>query len=153
MKRLKGVVFVIVAVLLGTAVSFGALYMAARIVGPAVRAMFGEPFGYGQDYATSQAWLEATAVRVLTSGIAFLFVGMVLPSLAGRRPWVVALMIANPVSACIGYGIYQRVWSGAFAGEYFGYVGMAVIALTSPLIFAPCIRLGFLIFHHERTRI
>lgn len=151
MKRTSGVAFVIGAVVLGIAVSFGALYLAVGAVGPAARAAFGDPFGYGQDYATRQAWLQAAAVRVLTSAIAFLVLGSFLADFPVRRPWAVALTIANPISVCVGYGLYQRLWSGVFAGEYFGYVGMAMMALAAPLIFAPCIRLGLLFFRRPES--
>lgn len=135
--------------LLGVIVSVVALFIAVQLVGPAARTLFGEPFGYDQDYATRSALTQATAVRVVSLAAAFLFVGMVLSKFRVRKSWAVALIVANPVTVGFGCAIYQALWSGSYAGEYFGYGGLGMIALAAPLILAPCLLLGLRI---SRTR-
>lgn len=130
------------ALLLGVVISVTALFAAVHFVGPAVRAFFGESLGYNEDYATGPALTQATAVRVLSLAVAFLFAGLVLSRFGVRRSWAVALIIANPLTVGVGYGVYQSLWSGSYAGEYFGYGGLGMIAFAAPLVFAPCLLLG-----------
>jgi hypothetical protein len=128
--------------ILGVMVSVVALFIAVHLVGPASRALFGEPFGYDQDHATRSALTQATAVRVVSLAAAFVLVGVVLARFGVRRSWAVALVVANPVTVGFGYATYQALWSGRYAGEYFGYGGLGMIALAAPLVLAPCLFLG-----------
>lgn len=128
--------------LLGVAVSVFALFVAVHVLGPVARELLGTPFGYDQDYATRPALTQATAVRVLSLGAAFLVLGMVLSRFRVRGSWPVALVLANPVTVGFGYAIYQTLWSGSYAGEYFGYGGLGMMAIAAPLLLAPCVLLG-----------
>ena len=130
------------ALLLGAVVSVVALFIAVHLVGPVARTLFGEPVGYNQDHATRSAFTQATAVRVGSLAAAFLFVGLVLSKFGVRKSWAAAVAVANPVTVGFGYGVYQALWSGRYAGEYFGYGGLGMIALAAPLIFAPCLFMG-----------
>jgi hypothetical protein len=128
--------------LLGVAVSVFALFVAVHVLGPAMRGLLGTPFGYDQDYATRPALTQATAVRILSLGAAFLLLGVVLSRFRVRKSWPVALIVANPVTVGFGYAIYQALWSGSYAGEYFGYGGLGMMALAAPVVLAPCVLLG-----------
>jgi hypothetical protein len=139
----------VAALVLGVVISTGALFASVRLVGPAVRAALGQPSGYGQDYATRQVLLEATLVRMSSVATAFLILGAVLVRFGVRRSWVTALAIANPVTVGIGYALYQRLWSGDFTGEYFGFVGLSLISVAAPILFAPCVFLGLSIARHH----
>lgn len=128
--------------LLGVAVSVLALFVAVHMLGPGVRALLGTPYGYDQDYATRSALTQATAVRILSLGAAFLLLGVVLSRFRMPRSWPVALIVANPLTVGFGYAIYQALWSGSYAGEYFGYGGLGMMALAAPVVLAPCVVLG-----------
>lgn len=128
--------------MLGVIVSVIALFIAVHGVGPIARTLLGVPFGYDQDYASRSALAQATAVRVVSLGAAFVLVGVVLSWFGVRKSWAVALIVANPVTVGVGYAIYQALWSGSYAGEYFGYGGLGMIALAAPLVLAPCLLLG-----------
>lgn len=93
-------------------------------------------------YPTWPALTQATAVRLVSLGATFFLVGMALSPFCIRRSWLVALIVANPVTVGFGYAIYQALWSGSYAGEFFGYGGMGVLAVTAPLLLAPCLLLG-----------
>lgn len=128
--------------MLGVIVSVISLFIAVHLVGPAARTLFGVPFGYDQDYARRSALTQATAVRVVSLGAAFVLVGAVLSRFGVRKSWAVALIVANPVTVGVGYAVYQSLWSGSYAGEYFGYGGLGMIAVAAPLVLAPSLLLG-----------
>lgn len=128
--------------LLGVMVSVVALFIAVHLVGPAARTLLGEPFGYDEDHATRPTLIQATAVRVVSLAVAFVLVGVALFKFGVRKSWAVALIVANSVTVDFGYAIYQALWSGSYAGEYFGYGGLGMMALAVPLVLAPCLLLG-----------
>jgi hypothetical protein len=139
-----------VPMLVGVGVSFTALFLAVSLVGPAARAIFGNPAGFGLDYATRSAWLEATAVRVISVGVLFLIVGALAAHFRLAGTWTKALLMANPLNVGVAYWFYQECWSGHFAGEYFGFMGMAVVALLAPILSVLSFMTGFRIGNRRR---
>lgn len=134
--------------MLGIVVSFVALTLSVHFVGPAVRSVLGEPSGYDGDYAVPSALVHSMAIRLGSLACVFAVVGAVLSRCGVRESLSLALTVVNPVSVGLGYCLYQACWSGEYAGEYFGYGGLGMVALLAPFVAAPALRLGLRI----RTR-
>jgi len=119
------------------------LYFALHVIGPTMRYTLGTPHGFNGDYATRDAWVQARAAQIVSLGLIFFVVGLVRAVLLGRPQSVSsALWTASPLSVGFGYWFFQRFWSGHGPGEYFGYAGLALLALLAPIVLAPSMLIG-----------
>ena len=134
--------------ILGT---FAGLYLAIHIGGPIVRAWLGIPRGFNEDYATREAWWQARIVQLLSLSAVFFLVGLASGVVKYSKPLAWSLWVANPFSVGFGYWLYQSFFSARDPGEYFGYVGLGLLALAAPFVFAPFMFLGIWVGGHFRT--
>jgi len=118
------------------------LYLAIHIVGPTIRAWLGVPPGFNVDYATREAWRQARSVQLLSLSAVFFLAGLASGVVKYPKPLAWSLWVANPFSVGFGYWLYQSFFSANSPGEYFGYVGLGLLALAAPFVFAPCMFLG-----------
>ena len=126
----------------GVFATLAGLYLAIHVAGPIIRSVLGTPRGFNEDYATREAWLQARAVQLLSVGAIFLVAGFLFGVAKCPKSLASALWAANPFSIGLGYWFAQRLWSGNGPGEYFGYVGLGLLALLAPFVLAPCALLG-----------
>jgi hypothetical protein len=138
------------ALAFGILATFAALYLAIHLVGPFVRAWLGVPAGFNEDYSTKEAWRQARGVQILSLIAVFFLIGLALGVAKCPKPFAWSLWTANPFSVGFGYWVFQRLFSSSGPGEYFGYVGLGLLALLSPFVLAPCMLLGTRIGSHFR---
>ena len=141
MGKLKGS-HAMLALALGISGALVALHLAIHVVGPTTRQWLGVPVGFGEDYATKEAWRQARVIQILSLAAVFFVVGLASGVAKCSKPLAWSFWAANPFSVGLAYWLYQRLCSGSGPGEYFGFAGLALLAAAAPLVFAPCVLLG-----------
>lgn len=131
---------------LAVCLTVAGLFLAVFIGGPITRALFGIPPGFHDHFVSSEGQNQALVVQFIAVGTAFLLLGMVMgPKVAPPRlPW--ALLAANPITVGVGFVVfklsYQALHLPVHETEYYLIGGGALLALTSPVIFALCFGAG-----------
>lgn len=129
-------------VLLGTVVAVAALLMAVLAAGPAVRALAGPPAGFGSDYTSAAAYLQATVAQCVSLALSYLLFGWATRSRAIPGGWKWALWAANPLTVGLAYLLFRLSGPDDWPYEYTAYHGWLLLALAAPLLFAPCVYFG-----------
>jgi hypothetical protein len=134
----------IILAALGMVVTFCALCIAAWVIGPSVRRLFGDPFDYNSDYTSPEAWLQSLIVVSSSVMVAFVPVGLWLRS--GHRTTTAtdAFVVANPVTFVMAFYFYQRLFAqacseGILSYEYISIKMGGVQALLTLVAYAPAI--------------
>ncbi len=128
--------------IVGTLVALVALTLAVLAVGPALRSIAGSPPGFGSDYTSPTAYLQAVVAQCLAMAVTFLAVGMVASRQATAGGWLGALWMANPLTVGIAFWLIRQIRSVDWPYEYTAYHGWLLLSVVSPLLFAPCVYLG-----------
>jgi hypothetical protein len=126
----------------GALVALVALALAVLAVGPALRSIVGSPPGFGSDYTSPTAYLQAVVAQCISMAVSFLIVGMVARRQATAGGWRWALWMANPLTVGIAYWLIRQIRSVDWPYEYTAYHGWLLLSFVSPLLFAPCVYLG-----------
>jgi hypothetical protein len=118
------------------------LLLALHVGGPAVRTIFGPPDGFNQDYVSSEAFYQAIGVQLFCLATAFLLFGRFMQRSSARPSISSLVLISNPVTLAIGFGLYRVFVNEDRAPyEYFVYTSWIVISLAS-VLFVPLMLLG-----------
>lgn len=117
------------------------LFAANKFVSPIARVLLGDPYGFGEDFVSIQAWTHVIVIRLLCIGLLFFLLG----AFAGRTrhrakffSW--SLLFANPVTLAIAMLIYEDFLGGTFIASY-GYRDLVIFSLSGMLL-APLIVAG-----------
>ena len=130
------------ACLLGSLAVALANILAVSVFGPAIRHMFGDPYGYSFDYTTMATYLFAVLVRGFSLAAAFLAAGASLRRLCIYSRTIFALSVANPLSMVIGLLLCALIGVGGVKDNPSYPRSYALLTLLSPLLFAPFVLLG-----------
>lgn len=101
--------------MLGTLVALAALLMAVLVAGPALRSLAGPPAGFGSDYTSAAAYVQAVVAQGVSLALVDCRAGV----------WLLRLSRAD-----------ER------PHEYTAYHGWLLLAVSAPVLFAPCIYIG-----------
>lgn len=129
--------------LLGTLVALVALVLAALAAGPALRFLVGPPVGFGSDYTSRTAYVQAVVAQCVSLALSYFLFGMAARNgvtTGGGWPW--AFWAANPLTVGLAYWLLRLSRSPEWPYEYTSYHGWLVLTVLAPLLFAPCIYLG-----------
>lgn len=128
--------------LLGTLVALAALLLAVFVAGPALRSLAGPPSGFGSDYTSAAAYVQAVVAQGVSLALSYFLFGLATRSRATIDGWQWAFGAANPFTVGLAYGLLRVARPDEWPYEYTAYHGWLLLAVFAPLLFAPCIYVG-----------
>lgn len=129
-------------VLLGILVALAALLLAVLAAGPAFRSLAGPPAGFGSDYTSTAAYVQAVVAQCVSLALSYFLFGLATRNRATRGGWRWAFWAANPLTVGLAYWLLRLSRPDEWPYEYTAYHGWLLLALSAPLLFAPCIYFG-----------
>lgn len=141
----KNIFIYLQLILLGTLVSLVALILAVAVVGPMVRTLIGAPPGFGSDFTSLEAYIQAGAVQCVSLSFLFFLFGLSARPRVVKSKWQRALGSANPLSVGLGYFLLRLISADIWPYEYTSYRNWMLLALLAPFILAPLVYLGILL--------
>jgi hypothetical protein len=131
---------------LAVMVTVAALLFATLALGPLVRALFGVPVGFNEDFTSPAAYDQALFVQAISVGIGFLIFGGAIGKTAERIGFRQALWVVNPITVGVGFAAYKWIYHSLRRPDYLpDYDSPSIFALfviTAPLLFASCLFAG-----------
>jgi hypothetical protein len=131
---------------LAVMVTVAALLFATLALGPLVRALFGVPVGFNEDFTSPAAYDQALFVQAISVGIGFLIFGGAIGKTAERIGFRQALCVVNPITVGVGFAAYKWIYHSLgrpdYLAEYDSPSIFALFVITAPLLFASCLSAG-----------
>ena len=131
---------------LAVIVTLAGLLFATLALGPLVRALFGVPVGFNEDFTSPAAYDQALFVQAISVGIGFLIFGGAIGKTAERIGFRQALWVVNPITVGVGFAAYKWIYHSLRRPDYLpDYDSPSIFALfviTAPLLFASCLFAG-----------
>ena len=128
--------------LLGIAIALAALVLAVLAAGPVLRSIIGNPAGFGSDYTSVSAYVQAGVAQCASLALSYFLLGLVTRNRATTRLWQLALWAANPLTVGFAYWLLRLTRRDEWPYEYTAFHGWLVLAIAAPILFAPCIYFG-----------
>ena len=108
-------------------------------LGPLVRALFGVPAGFNEDFLSHAAYAQARFVQAISVGIGFLMFGGAIGTKAKRIGFRQAVWVVNPITVGVGFAAYKRIYHSLrrpdYLPEYDSPAIFALFVITAPLLF------------------
>jgi hypothetical protein len=122
-----------------------ALFAAVLLGSPAIRAVFGPPVGWHEDFTSDEARYQVLATQLAFLSVAFLVLG----AFSGSN-WEESLRLsflaANPLTIGIGYAsfmlLYKALNLDVWEYAYYDVRNGLVLILFGMAVFVPCFRAG-----------
>jgi hypothetical protein len=111
-----------------------------------VRAVFGVPAGFGEDFISPAAFRQALCVQVACVGFVFVVLGVASARMLRTVRYWDAVGVANPLTVGVGFAAYKSIYhalnSPDYLAEYDSLPIFAIFCLAAPLVFAGCFYVG-----------
>jgi len=131
----------------GLVVACAALEVGARLGGPAVRSLFGEPTGFLSDVTTGPALAQASLVLFVFVIVAFVSLGALLSRHPRRLTRSDAWWVANPLSMFTAFFVHfilgnQVDWWVQLPYEYVSTVAWTLHTFVGPPVYVLLLLIG-----------
>jgi hypothetical protein len=122
------------------------LFLSERFVGPAVRAIFGTPFGFREHFFSPVAYRQALLTQAACTSIAFFTLGVALGRKFQAVPYSHAVWAANPITVFVGFCAYKALYHSMhvanYTADYESPKTLVLFSIAAPLVFASCFYAG-----------
>jgi hypothetical protein len=127
-------------------VTLTTLLFATLALGPLVRASFGLPAGFNDDFTSPAVYSQALFVQAISVGIGFLIFGGAIGTKAKRIGFRQAVWVVNPITVGVGFAAYKWIYHSLRWPDYRPESDspsiLALFVITAPLLFAFCLFAG-----------